>query len=47
MQKKSERILLLAANRGDFLVEIRSLKRESNVVKIRHITGLIGGNIYL
>ena len=31
-------ILLLAANRGDFIVEIRSPKRESNVVKIRHVT---------
>ena len=30
--------LLLAANRGDFIVEIRSPKRESNVVKIRHVT---------
>ena len=32
------RTLLLAANRGDLIVEIRSPKRESNVVKIRHVT---------
>ena len=32
--------LLLAANRGDFIVEIRPPKRESNVVKIRHVTTL-------
>ena len=28
----------MVANREDFIVEIRSPKRESNVVKIRYVT---------
>ena len=32
------RTLLLAGNRGDFIVEFRSPKGEINVEKIRHVT---------